>query len=229
MSGVSRWAGRACCPCALPPCCSAGLLGPPATQQGAGAPHLPPPPRRRRSPSIVVGYLMHHRRWRLLESFKWVKEKRASININPGADGAPGQARHAGAAARSRRGGGGRAALCSRRHSGVPTRHPSFAAADTKRLIELELLMHGTSSVPQGIAKLDDGELAGASRCLASRALLRTCAPARDAPSAAAARLLADAACLTLCRSAALGRLWLGREPGAGAGAPRRPRHAEPG
>ncbi len=32
---------------------------------------------------IVVGYLMRHRRWRLLESFKWIKDRRPNININP--------------------------------------------------------------------------------------------------------------------------------------------------
>ncbi len=36
-----------------------------------------------RSPSIVVGYLMKHRRWRLLESFRWVKDRRPNISINP--------------------------------------------------------------------------------------------------------------------------------------------------
>lgn len=36
-----------------------------------------------RSPTVVVGYLMTHRGWRLAESYKWVKDKRPSININP--------------------------------------------------------------------------------------------------------------------------------------------------
>ncbi|KAG2498259.1 hypothetical protein HYH03_004009 [Edaphochlamys debaryana] len=34
-----------------------------------------------RSPSVVIAYLMKHRGWRLAESYKWVKDKRTSINI----------------------------------------------------------------------------------------------------------------------------------------------------
>eukprot|EP00877_Chromochloris_zofingiensis_P013562 jgi/Chrzof1/845/Cz01g31050.t1 len=36
-----------------------------------------------RSPTIVIGYLMKLRGWRLAESYKWVKDKRASIRISP--------------------------------------------------------------------------------------------------------------------------------------------------
>lgn len=34
---------------------------------------------------MVIGYLMKLRGWRLAESYKWVKDKRPSINVNPGA------------------------------------------------------------------------------------------------------------------------------------------------
>mmetsp|Transcript_5442 Transcript_5442/g.13436 ORF Transcript_5442/g.13436 Transcript_5442/m.13436 type:complete len:281 (-) Transcript_5442:336-1178(-) len=36
-----------------------------------------------RSPTIVIGYLMKVRGWRLAESYKWVKGKRATVHINP--------------------------------------------------------------------------------------------------------------------------------------------------
>lgn len=39
---------------------------------------------RCRSPTVVISYLMRHRGWRLAESYKWVKEKRDTIKINPG-------------------------------------------------------------------------------------------------------------------------------------------------
>lgn len=35
-----------------------------------------------RSPTVIIAYLMKSRGWRLLESYKWVKEKRAMINLN---------------------------------------------------------------------------------------------------------------------------------------------------
>ncbi|GLI69209.1 hypothetical protein VaNZ11_013782 [Volvox africanus] len=34
-----------------------------------------------RSPSVVISYLMKHRGWRLVESYKWVKDKRPVISI----------------------------------------------------------------------------------------------------------------------------------------------------
>lgn len=37
-----------------------------------------------RSPSIVIGYLMKMRGWRLAESYKWVKDKRPQVNIGRG-------------------------------------------------------------------------------------------------------------------------------------------------
>jgi dual specificity MAP kinase phosphatase len=33
---------------------------------------------------VVIAYLMKLRGWRLAESYKWVKEKRRSIQITPG-------------------------------------------------------------------------------------------------------------------------------------------------
>lgn len=38
-----------------------------------------------RGPSIVIGYLMKLRNWRLAEAYKWVKDKRPSVNISQGA------------------------------------------------------------------------------------------------------------------------------------------------
>ena len=35
-----------------------------------------------RSPTIIIAFLMKTRGWRLLESYKWVKEKRSMINLN---------------------------------------------------------------------------------------------------------------------------------------------------
>jgi hypothetical protein len=37
-----------------------------------------------RSPTIVIAYLMKLRGWRLAESYKWVKDRRASIKITQG-------------------------------------------------------------------------------------------------------------------------------------------------
>jgi dual specificity MAP kinase phosphatase len=37
-----------------------------------------------RSPTVVIGYLMKHRGWRLAEAYKWVKDKRPSIQISEG-------------------------------------------------------------------------------------------------------------------------------------------------
>ncbi|BBM98786.1 protein MpIBR5 [Marchantia polymorpha subsp. ruderalis] len=34
-----------------------------------------------RSPAVVIAYLMRHKRWRLPESYQWVKERRPSINL----------------------------------------------------------------------------------------------------------------------------------------------------
>ena len=39
----------------------------------------------RRSPAVVVAYLMKHRRWRLTEAYKWVKEHRPETELTPGA------------------------------------------------------------------------------------------------------------------------------------------------
>ncbi|EIE24230.1 phosphatases II [Coccomyxa subellipsoidea C-169] len=36
-----------------------------------------------RSPAIVIGYLMKHRRWRLCDSYKWVKEHRTATQLTP--------------------------------------------------------------------------------------------------------------------------------------------------
>ncbi|KAL3700766.1 hypothetical protein R1sor_018788 [Riccia sorocarpa] len=36
-----------------------------------------------RSPAVVIAYLMRHKRWRLPESYQWVKERRPSINLTP--------------------------------------------------------------------------------------------------------------------------------------------------
>lgn len=36
-----------------------------------------------RSPSVLVAYLMKHRGWRLAESYKWVKDRRPTINLKP--------------------------------------------------------------------------------------------------------------------------------------------------
>lgn len=41
-------------------------------------------PYRARSPSVVIAYLMKKRGWRLAESYKWVKDKRQTINIKEG-------------------------------------------------------------------------------------------------------------------------------------------------
>ena len=35
-----------------------------------------------RSPTIIIAFLMKSRGWRLLESYKWVKEKRSMVNLN---------------------------------------------------------------------------------------------------------------------------------------------------
>jgi len=39
---------------------------------------------RCRSPTVVIGYLMKLRGWRLAESYKWVKDKRPQIHISEG-------------------------------------------------------------------------------------------------------------------------------------------------
>ena len=39
----------------------------------------------RRSPAVVVAYLMKHRRWRLTEAYKWVKEHRPETELTSGA------------------------------------------------------------------------------------------------------------------------------------------------
>ena len=38
----------------------------------------------RRSPCVVIAYLMKTRGWRLLESYKWVKQKRGTMELNAG-------------------------------------------------------------------------------------------------------------------------------------------------
>ncbi|GBF92534.1 hypothetical protein Rsub_05148 [Raphidocelis subcapitata] len=60
-----------------------------------------------RGPAVVIGYLMKLRHWRLAEAYKWVKDKRQSVNITPG---------------------------------------------DTKRLMDLEVELHNSCSVPFGLA-----------------------------------------------------------------------------
>ena len=40
-----------------------------------------------RAPAVVIGYLMKLRNWRLAEAYKWVKDKRPSINISQSAHG----------------------------------------------------------------------------------------------------------------------------------------------
>ena len=37
-----------------------------------------------RSPSVVIGYLMRLRRWRLNESYKWVHDRRACVSLQEG-------------------------------------------------------------------------------------------------------------------------------------------------
>lgn len=37
-----------------------------------------------RSPSVVIGYLMRLRRWRLNESYKWVHDRRAVVSLHEG-------------------------------------------------------------------------------------------------------------------------------------------------
>lgn len=37
-----------------------------------------------RSPTVIIGYLMKLRGWRLAESYKWVKDKRPNIKISEG-------------------------------------------------------------------------------------------------------------------------------------------------
>lgn len=39
---------------------------------------------RCRSAAVVIGYLIKHRRWRLCDSYKWVKEHRAATQLAPG-------------------------------------------------------------------------------------------------------------------------------------------------
>lgn len=63
-----------------------------------------------RSPTIIIAYLMRARGWRLLESYKWVKQKRGSINLN---------------------------------------------AEDKKRLIDMELQVYNSCSVPEGFDAVD--------------------------------------------------------------------------
>ena len=43
----------------------------------------------RRSPAVVVAYLMKHRRWRLTEAYKWVKEHRPETELTSGAPPCP--------------------------------------------------------------------------------------------------------------------------------------------
>ncbi|KAJ9527252.1 hypothetical protein QJQ45_025531 [Haematococcus lacustris] len=65
-----------------------------------------------RGPSVVVAYLMKTRGWRLAESYKWVKDKRPSVNITP---------------------------------------------AESTRLMEWEMSLHGSCSTPQGLSALNAG------------------------------------------------------------------------
>ena len=37
-----------------------------------------------RSSSVVIGYLMRVRRWRLNESYKWVHDRRAVVSLQEG-------------------------------------------------------------------------------------------------------------------------------------------------
>lgn len=37
---------------------------------------------KNRSPAIVIAYLMRYKKWRLPESYQWVKDRRPSINLN---------------------------------------------------------------------------------------------------------------------------------------------------
>lgn len=39
---------------------------------------------KNRSPAIVMAYLMKSRRWTLDQSYQWVKERRPSVDLNPG-------------------------------------------------------------------------------------------------------------------------------------------------
>ncbi|GLT94129.1 hypothetical protein SLE2022_118870 [Rubroshorea leprosula] len=38
---------------------------------------------KNRSPAIVMAYLMKSKRWRLLQSYQWVKERRSSVELSP--------------------------------------------------------------------------------------------------------------------------------------------------
>jgi dual specificity MAP kinase phosphatase len=88
-----------------------------------------------RSPAVITGFLMKLRRWRLAESYKWVKDKRAAINIG---------------------------------------------VEDTKRLLALEMQLHGSCSVPDGFAALDS-----AGGGLFSPSPLQTSTTLTDTPAAA--------------------------------------------
>jgi len=96
-----------------------------------------------KSPAVIMAYLMRARGWRLLECYKWVKDKRPNININ---------------------------------------------AEDTKRLMDEELAIHGSCSVPQGFAAVDRGAAAGVpfgqpgTSASASQAPASTSAPVFSGP-----------------------------------------------
>jgi hypothetical protein len=66
-----------------------GYPRPRATHQPHSAPRpqtpnveLFPPNPPPRAPAVVIGYLMKLRHWRLAEAYKWVKDKRPSVNIS---------------------------------------------------------------------------------------------------------------------------------------------------
>lgn len=79
-AAAQRWGAAQAASCGRsPPCRRAPPLrgGPPKLPASCAA-------RAPRAPTIAIGYLMKLHRWRLAEAYKWVKDKRPSVNISQG-------------------------------------------------------------------------------------------------------------------------------------------------
>ena len=102
---------------------------------------------------MVIGYLMHERRWRLQEAFKWVCDRRPTVKLSPGEQGA--------------------CWACLLERTGTLSSFSALyscvhafctgPAEESKRLQELEVALLGSSSTgyQQGSLQLQAGEALG--------------------------------------------------------------------
>ena len=100
-----------------------------------------------RSPCIVIAYLMKARGWRLLESYKWVKEKRASVQLTSGGwnkciSWNSYQALQ-----------GGRDYCCLKYI--MSNLLSTVKSEDQKRLVDFEMQLYNSCSVPNGFESIE--------------------------------------------------------------------------